>query len=203
MSRNFLLIQQNLTQFTPTVDHLTSKPFICQKMPSGLSLPLTPSTTSLTGQLKIGQTSSTVEFGWVSTHCSLRFFFLADRTGTWRGCSSSASSLVYWAFRDALLLTTVVNSGYFRWSNLPDSSNLFGHSFLTLLLTRHFCPQNCTILYKLRYHRAWKYHQFLKYLNQNSLRSHFPTYAGYKVTTNCTDCINCHDVFLFMYLIYP
>ncbi len=54
--------------------------------------------------------SSIVQFWWACASCSLRFLFLADRSGTRCGLLRQGSTCC--AFRDGFLHTLVVTSGY-------------------------------------------------------------------------------------------
>ncbi len=86
--------------------------------------------------------SSIVQFWWACVNCSLRFLFLADKSGTrcgllllWHICFRVRHVVV---FRDGILHTLVVTSGYLSYCCLSSQS---AHSALTS--TRHFCPHNC------------------------------------------------------------
>ncbi len=70
--------------------------------------------------------SSIVQFWWTCVNCSLRFLFLADLHQGSMGC----------VFRDGILHTLVVTSGYLSYCCLSIISNQSAHSPLTS--TRHF-----------------------------------------------------------------
>ncbi len=84
--------------------------------------------------------SSIVQCLWVCVNCSLRFLFLADWSGTrcgllllWPICFRVRCVVL---FRDGILHTLVVASGYLSYCCHPIISNLSDHSPLTS--TRHF-----------------------------------------------------------------
>ncbi len=91
--------------------------------------------------------SSIVQFCWACVNCSLRFLFLADRSGTgvvfccW---SPSASGFDVLCVQSCILHTLVVMSGYLSYCCLSIICNQSAHSPLTS--TRHFHPHNCRSL---------------------------------------------------------
>ncbi len=74
--------------------------------------------------------SSIVQFWWACANCSLRFLFLADRSGTRCGLCC--------AFRDGILHTLVVTSGYLSYCCLSIISNQSAHSPLTSDINKTF-----------------------------------------------------------------
>ncbi len=78
--------------------------------------------------------SSIVQFWWACANCSLRFLFLDDRSGTRCGPSAAVAHLLQGSmcclFRDGILHTPVVSSGYLSYCCLS-ISNQSAHSPLT------------------------------------------------------------------------
>ncbi len=89
--------------------------------------------------------SSIVQFWWACANCSLRFLFLADRSGNLVWTSAAVAHLLQGltccAFRDGILHTLVVTNGYLSNCYLSVISNQSVHSPRTL--TRNFRPHNC------------------------------------------------------------
>ncbi len=89
--------------------------------------------------------SSIIQFWCACVNCILRFLFLDDRNGTgvvFCCCSPSASGfdVMCCVFRDGILHTLVVTSGYLSYCSLSIISNQSAHSPLTS--TRHLHPHN-------------------------------------------------------------
>ncbi len=78
--------------------------------------------------------SSIVQFWWACVNCSLRVCSFAAVVHLLQG-------LTCCAFRDDILHTLVVTSGYLSCCCFSIISNQSAHSALTS--TRHFCPHNC------------------------------------------------------------
>ncbi len=86
--------------------------------------------------------SSTVQFWWACANCSFRFLFLADRSGTPVWSSAAVAHLLqgstYCVFRDGILYTLVVTSGYLSYCCLSIISNQSAHSLLTTDINKAF-----------------------------------------------------------------
>ncbi len=89
--------------------------------------------------------SSFVQFWWACVNCSLRFLFLADRSGTrcgpqFRCCRPSASGFDVLCVQRCILHTLVVMIGYLSYT-VAFLSSLTSLPILLwpLTSTRHFC----------------------------------------------------------------
>ncbi len=85
--------------------------------------------------------SSTVQFWWACVNCRLRFLFLSDRSGSRCGLlllESICFRVRRVAFRDGILHTLVVTSGYLSYCCLSIISNQSAHSPLTSDINKAF-----------------------------------------------------------------
>ncbi len=86
--------------------------------------------------------SSIVQFWWACANCILRFLFLSDRSGTLVWSSAVVAHLLQGStcctFRDGILHTLVVTSGYLSYCCLSIISNQSAHSPLTSDINKAF-----------------------------------------------------------------
>ncbi len=132
--------------------------------------------------------SSIVQFWWTCVNCSLRVLFLADRSST--RCGLLLQGSMCCVFRDGILHTLIITSGYLSFCCLSIISNQSAHSPLTS--TRHFRPHICHSLDIFFFPRAfsvnprdgcaWRSQKISSFWNTQTSPSGTNNHHTYKVT---------------------